>query len=122
MGFFDLRALNDDDLRDWCLQRIDLRSPESDVLDYEEKFGDLSKRSVKLELAKDISSFANERGGVLIYGVPEDKSAAVTALLDRLLHHAHILKCGPRSWRTKTGTDLRAEGLIGREAPRYRQE
>jgi DNA replication protein DnaC len=37
-------------------------------------------------------------------------TAAVTALLDRLLHHAHILKCGPRSWRTKTGTDLRAEG------------
>jgi IstB-like ATP binding protein len=21
------------------------------------------------------------------------------ALLDRLLHHAHVLKCGPRSWR-----------------------
>ena len=37
-------------------------------------------------------------------------TAAVTALLDRLLHHAHILKCGPRSWRTKTGTDLRPEG------------
>ena len=30
-------------------------------------------------------------------------SAAVTAMLDRLLHHGHILKCGPRSWRTKTG-------------------
>jgi DNA replication protein DnaC len=29
-------------------------------------------------------------------------SAAVTAMLDRLLHHPHILKCGPRSWRTKT--------------------
>src|SRR5881397_88449 len=27
--------------------------------------------------------------------------AAVTAMLDRLLHHGHILKCGPRSWRTK---------------------
>ena len=36
-------------------------------------------------------------------------TAAVTALLDRLLHHAHILKCGPRSWRTKVHTDLRAE-------------
>jgi DNA replication protein DnaC len=30
-------------------------------------------------------------------------SAVVTAMLDRLLHHGHILKCGPRSWRTKTG-------------------
>jgi DNA replication protein DnaC len=28
--------------------------------------------------------------------------AAVTAMLDRILHHGHILKCGPRSWRTKT--------------------
>jgi DNA replication protein DnaC len=28
-------------------------------------------------------------------------TAAVTAMLDRLLHHGHILKCGPRSWRTK---------------------
>ena len=24
-------------------------------------------------------------------------SAAVTAMMDRLLHHGHILKCGPRS-------------------------
>jgi DNA replication protein DnaC len=36
-------------------------------------------------------------------------TAAVTALLDRLLHHAHILKCGPRSWRTKAQTDLQQE-------------
>jgi DNA replication protein DnaC len=28
--------------------------------------------------------------------------AAVTAMLDRLLHHGHLLKCGPKSWRTKT--------------------
>ena len=28
--------------------------------------------------------------------------AAVSAMLDRLLHHGHVLKCGPRSWRTKT--------------------
>jgi len=31
-------------------------------------------------------------------------NAAVTAMLDRLLHHGHVLKCGPRSWRTKTGS------------------
>ena len=29
-------------------------------------------------------------------------SAAVSAMLDRLLHHGHVLKCDPRSWRTKT--------------------
>jgi len=28
-------------------------------------------------------------------------TAAVTAMLDRLLHHGHVLKCGPRSWRRK---------------------
>jgi DNA replication protein DnaC len=28
-------------------------------------------------------------------------TAAVSAMLDRLLHHGHVLKCGPRSWRTK---------------------
>ena len=32
-------------------------------------------------------------------------TAAVTAMLDRLLHHGHILKCGPRSWRTKSQTE-----------------
>src|SRR2546421_4182182 len=32
-------------------------------------------------------------------------SAAVTAMLDRLLHHGHVLKCGPRSWRTKTSAE-----------------
>lgn len=25
---------------------------------------------------------------------------AVTTMLDRLLHHGHVLKCGPKSWRT----------------------
>lgn len=29
-------------------------------------------------------------------------AAAVGAMLDRLLHRAHVIKCGPRSWRTKT--------------------
>ena len=33
-------------------------------------------------------------------------SAAVTAMLDRLLHHGHVLKCGPRSWRTKMDLPL----------------
>jgi DNA replication protein DnaC len=37
-------------------------------------------------------------------------TAAVTALLDRLLHHAHVLKCGPRSWRMRHHT-LPAEGV-----------
>lgn len=28
-------------------------------------------------------------------------TAAVSSMLDRLLHHGHVLKCGPRSWRVK---------------------
>lgn len=36
-------------------------------------------------------------------------TAAVTALLDRLLHHAHVIKCGPRSWRTKVAGDLQQD-------------
>ena len=35
--------------------------------------------------------------------------AAVTAMLDRLLHHGHVLKCGPRSWRTKLAAATAAE-------------
>lgn len=27
--------------------------------------------------------------------------AAVGAMLDRLLHHGHVVKCGPKSWRTR---------------------
>ena len=34
-------------------------------------------------------------------------NAAVTALLDRLLHHAHVMQCGPRSWRTHHAASLR---------------
>ena len=36
-------------------------------------------------------------------------AAAVTAMLDRLLHHGHVLKCGPRSWRTKLAAATAAE-------------
>ena len=33
-------------------------------------------------------------------------TAAVSALLDRLLHHAHVLQCGPRSWRSHHAANL----------------
>lgn len=40
-------------------------------------------------------------------------TATVSAMLDRLLHHAHVLKCGPKSWRTKLSTTsaLRETGV-----------
>ena len=37
-------------------------------------------------------------------------TAAVTAMLDRLLHHAHVLKCGPRSWRSREKIALQHPG------------
>src|SRR5450631_2505159 len=40
-------------------------------------------------------------------------AAAVTAMLDRLLHHGHILKCGPRSWRTKPQENLQVQEATG---------
>jgi hypothetical protein len=39
--------------------------------------------------------------------------AAVGAMLDRLLHHGHVLKCGPRSWRTKAPDRIiKGNGLL----------
>jgi DNA replication protein DnaC len=37
-------------------------------------------------------------------------AAAVSALLDRLLHHAHVLTCGPKSWRTRLQAAPNAAG------------
>src|SRR6201981_316481 len=53
-------------------------------------------------------------------------TAAVTAMLDRLLHHGHILKCGPRSWKTKLQAEplragkamTRTMGDLGKMRPR----
>src|SRR5271157_959020 len=36
-------------------------------------------------------------------------TAAVGSMLDRLLHHGHVLKCGPRSWRTKIDPSVGAK-------------
>lgn len=37
---------------------------------------------------------------------------ATVPLLIRPLHHAHVLKCGPRSWRTRS-TDLSPQAATG---------
>lgn len=42
--------------------------------------------------------------------------AAVSAMLDRLLHHAHVLHCGPRSWRTKHHVVAQEAHLRAKEA------
>ena len=35
-------------------------------------------------------------------------TAAVSSMLDRLLHHGHVLKFGPKSWRTKSAAVIAA--------------
>jgi DNA replication protein DnaC len=42
-------------------------------------------------------------------------AAAVGSMLDRLLHHGHVLKCGPRSWRTKLDPTSSAANQKGAE-------
>ena len=41
-------------------------------------------------------------------------TAAVTAMLDRMLHHGQVITCGPRSYRTRQHTKaLREEHANG---------
>jgi len=75
---------------------------------------DLGMRKLSLTAAEELLEIIMrryERASTIItsnrpvddWGKLLGDSAAVTAMLDRLLHHGHVLKCGPRSWRTKTG-------------------
>jgi hypothetical protein len=52
------------------------RWPESDALDYKESLNTKTRQD-RIELAKDVSSFANELGGTLLYGVPEQQEGGV---------------------------------------------
>jgi DNA replication protein DnaC len=74
---------------------------------------DLGMRKLPPTAAEDLLEIVMrryERASILLtsnrpvedWGKLLGDTAAVTAMLDRLLHHGHILKCGPRSWRTKT--------------------
>ena len=73
---------------------------------------DFGMRKLPLTAAEDLLEIVMrryERASTLLtsYRSVEDwgkllgDTAAVSAMLDRLLHHGHVLKCGPRSWRTK---------------------
>ena len=62
--------MSDDELCDWAKSLIDRRAPESSCLDYKETISIQSDKN-RIEIARDVSSFANENGGVLLYGVPE---------------------------------------------------
>lgn len=74
---------------------------------------DLGMRKLPLSAAEDLLEIIMRRyeraSTILTSNRPVDDwgkllgdAAAVTAMLDRVLHHGHVLKCGPHSWRTKT--------------------
>jgi len=73
---------------------------------------DFGMRKLPLTAAEDLLEIVMrryERASTLLtsnrpvedWGKLLGDTAAVSSMLDRLLHHGHILKCGPRSWRTK---------------------
>jgi DNA replication protein DnaC len=75
---------------------------------------DLGIRTLPLNAAQDLLEIVMrryQRASTLVtsnrpvedWGKLLGDTAAVSAMLDRLLHHGHVLKCGPRSWRTKVG-------------------
>ncbi len=75
---------------------------------------DLGMRKLPLIAAEDLLELLMrryERASTLVtsnrpvedWGKLLGGAAAVSAMLDRLLHHGQVLKCGPRSWRTQTG-------------------
>ena len=85
---------------------------------------DLGMRKLPPTAAEDLLELIQrryERASTLItsnrpvddWGKLLGDNAAVAALLDRVLHHAHVLKCGPRSWRMKQHADLRAQESAG---------
>jgi len=73
---------------------------------------DFGMRKLPLTAAEDLLEIVMrryERASTLLtsnrvvddWGKLLGDTAAVGAMLDRLLHHGHVLKCGPKSWRTK---------------------
>lgn len=70
---------SDEELEAWVRNLVDDQVSEGPRLDYKQSISLKSKKE-RLEAAKDISSFANEIGGTLIYGIPEDKKADEIAI------------------------------------------
>lgn len=81
---------------------------------------DLGMRKLPTTAAEDLLELIMrryERASTLItsnrpvdeWGKLLGDTAAVTAMLDRLLHHAHVMQCGPRSWRTHHAASLPKE-------------
>lgn len=66
--------MSDDELAAWVGHLVDDLVEEGPRLDYKE-IQSLDTASDRREVAKDLSSFANEVGGTVVYGIPEDRTA-----------------------------------------------
>lgn len=84
---------------------------------------DLGMRKLPANAAEDLLELVMrryERASTLItsnrpvedWGKLLGDTAGVAALLDRMLHHGHVVKFGPRSWRTKSA-DLQERDTTG---------
>src|SRR4030088_2305847 len=73
---------------------------------------DLGMRKLPLTAAEDLLEIVMrryERASTIVtsnrpvedWGKLLSDVAAVSAILDRMLHHGHVLKCGARRWRSK---------------------
>ncbi len=70
------KLMSDEDLCDWAKALIERKAPESTFLDYKAQIS-IAGNSNRIEIGKDVSSFANERGGALLYGIPEAEENGV---------------------------------------------
>jgi predicted HTH transcriptional regulator len=80
------KLMNDNDLCNWLTSLITRKAPESEYLDYKESISNKTQKE-KIELCKDITSFANESGGALLYGIPQEDQNGVPVPKD-------ISECG----------------------------
>lgn len=70
---------SDEELEAWVRNLVDDQVSEGPRLDYKQAIS-LKSEKERLEVAKDISSFANEIGGIIIYGIPEKRKSDEVAI------------------------------------------
>src|SRR5690606_964886 len=79
---------------------------------------DMGMRKLPTTAAEDLLELVmrrHERASTIItsnrpiedWGKMLGDTAAVTAIIDRMLHRGHVLKCGPRSYRLQARTALK---------------
>lgn len=70
---------SDEELEAWVRHLVDNEVSEGPRLDYKQDIP-LKGKKERIEAAKDISSFANEIGGTIVYGIPEDRKSDELAI------------------------------------------